>query len=315
VKLTFSLFLFTLVASTSFAQDNIDIITVSGRYGFPQSYKDTYQGKGTVVGGLFNVTAPIKLNKAKTTYWYNDLLYSPISVFNDETMPADIANPIHIHGFILRTGLMQKFNNGTALHLHFMPRFMTDFEAVNSKNWQFGGIALYEKRYHEKLMMRFGLMYNLERFGPLLTPLVHIDWKLANKWSIVGMVPIFLKINYHANENLTMGFSHFGLTTTYRLGNPAYVDDYIERSSIDEALFIRQRIVGNIHIEGRIGYALARKYNQYTEDQKLDLRIVLINFGDDRIQKNTSINDGLFAHLRLVYNVSLIEKEKLEGDY
>ena len=308
MKLTFSLFLFILTLSSSLAQDNIDLVTISGRYGFPQSYKETYQSKATEVAGLFNLKAPIPLNKAQTTIWYNDFLYSPANVFNDENMPADIANPIVIHGFILQTGIVKKFDNGTAIQLLFAPRFMTDFEDINSKNWQFGGIALYEKRYHEKLMMRFGLLYNQEKFGLILTPLVHIDWKVAPKWSIIGMLPIYLKVIYHVNDNLNMGFSHFGLTTTYRLGNPAYVDDYIERSSIDEALFIRQRIIGNIHIEGRFGYALSRKFDQYTEDQKIDLKIVIINFGDDRQLKNTRIKDGLFASIRLVYNLPLTEK-------
>ena len=309
MKLTFSLFLFILIISSSLAQD-IDIVTITGRYGFPQSYKDTYQGKATEIAGSFNLKAPISLNKAKTAYWYNDIFYSFANVFNDENMPADIANPIVIHGFILRTGLYKKFDNGTGIHLLFVPRLMTDFEDGNSKNWQFGGVALYEKRYHEKLMMRFGLLYNQERFGPILTPLVYIDWKLAPKWSIIGLMPISLKVIYYVNDNLNMGFSHFGLTTTYRLGNPAYVNDYIERSSIDEALFIRQRIAGNIHIEGRIGYALSRKYDQYAEDQKMDLKVVLINFGDDRLLKNTRINDGIFANIRLVYNVPIKENEK-----
>ena len=71
---------------------------------------------------------------------------------------------------------MKRFENGTGFQLLLAPRFMTDFEDVNSKNWQFGGIALYEKRYHDKLLLRFGLLYNQEQFGPILTPLVDIDW-------------------------------------------------------------------------------------------------------------------------------------------
>ncbi|RLD19235.1 MAG: hypothetical protein DRI71_12130 [Bacteroidetes bacterium] len=309
MKLTFSLIVILLAISSMLAQESLDLVTLSGRYGFPQKYDSAYQGKATETGGLFNAKLPIPLNKEQTTIWYNDLLYSPVSVSNSETMSAEIANPIKLHGFILQTGLVKKFSNGTALQILFVPRFMTDFENVNGKNWQFGGIGLFEKRYHEKLMMRFGLLYNQELFGPILTPLVHLDWKFAPKWSIVGMLPIYAKINYHASENLTMGFSHFGLTTTYRLGNVAYENDYIERSSIDLTLFLRQRIAGNIHIEGRFGYALSRKYEQYTEDQKLDLRVIIFNFGDNRVQKNTSFNDGPIANIRLVYNLPLTDKE------
>ena len=104
-----------------------------------------------------------------------------------------------------------------------------------------------------------------------------------------------------------MGFSHFALTTTYRLGNPAYVNDYIERTSIDLSLFLRQRIAGNIHLEGRIGHTLNRKYGQYEEDQKLNLRLMIIDFGDDRIQKNEDFKNGIIANIRLVYNLPLPE--------
>jgi hypothetical protein len=220
-------------------------------------------------------------------------------------MPTEIANPISIHGFILQTGFMKRFENGSGFQLLLAPRFMTDFENVNNKNWQFGGIALYEKRYNDNLLLRFGILYNQELFGPIITPLIDIDWRISDKWSIVGLVPIYVKVNYHVSDNTTVGFSHFGLTTTYRLGNPAYVNDYIERTSIDLSLFLRQRIAGNIHVEGRLGHTLNRKYAQYTEDQKLDLRLIIFNFGDERVQKNTDFQNGIIANIRLIYNLPI----------
>jgi len=305
VRLTLIGALLLTLSTIAIAQESIDIITISGRYGFPRPYKSIYSGNATESGLLINIKAPIPLNKTKTSLWYNNLTYTQASIRNDATLPADIASPISVYGFILQTGFMKRFANGTGFQLLFAPRFMTDFNDVNGKNWQFGGIALYEKRYSDKLLLRFGFLYNQELFGPILTPLLDIDWRLSDRWSIIGLLPIYVKVNYHANENLTMGFSHFGLTTTYRLGNPAYVNDYIERSSIDLAIFLRQRISGNIHIEGRLGHTLNRKYAQYTEDQKLDLRLVIINFGDDRVQKNVNFKDGLIANIRLIYNLPI----------
>lgn len=288
-----------------FAQESIDIITFSGRYGVPQSYENTYAGKATEIGGMINVKIPLVFNKS--TIWYNEILYSPITILNDETMSGEIANPIEVHGFILQTGLVKKFNNGTAIQILLVPRFMTDFIDVNSKNLQWGSIALFEKRYSNKLLMRFGLLYNQELFGTILTPLVYLDWQISSKWSIVGLLPIAAKVKYQANKNLALGLSHFGLTTTYRLGNIAYRNDYIERNSIDLSFFVRQRIVGHIHFEGRFGYALGRSYKQYTEDQKLDLRLIILSFGDDRIQKNVSFNNGPIASFRLIYNIPIPE--------
>ena len=299
-----------VLSSMAFGQESIDLITIAGRYGLPSPYTSTYSGKATETALLINIKAPIPLNKTKTTLWYNNFTYTQATINNDEVMSMDIANPISIHGFILQTGFMKRFENGTGFQLLLAPRFMTDFENVNGKNWQLGGIALYEKRYNDKLLLRFGLLYNQEQFGPILTPLVDIDWRISDKWSIVGLAPIYVKVNYHVSDNTTVGFSHFGLTTSYRLGNPNYLNDYIERTSIDLSLFLRQRIVGNIHLEGRIGHTLSRKYAQYTEDQKLDLRLAIINFGDDRIQKNADFKNGIIANIRLVYNYPIKEPEK-----
>ena len=297
--------LLLILSSIAIAQESIDLITVSGRYGIPRPYKSQYAGKATETALLVNIRAPIPLNKAKTSLWYNNFTYTQASVRNDEKLPTGIVDPISIHGFILQTGFMKRFDNGTGFQLLFAPRFMTDFDDINSKNWQLGGVALFEKRYNEKLLIRFGLLYNQELFGPILTPLVDLDWRISDKWSIVGLLPIYAKVNYHVNENLTMGLSHFGLTTTYRLGNPAYLNDYIERTSIDLALFLRQRIAGNFHIEGRLGHTLNRKYAQYAEDEKLDLRLIIFNFGDDRVQKNENFEDGIIANIRLVYNLPI----------
>ncbi len=305
MRLAFSLTLIMLLSFSAFSQESIDLLTISGRYGVPRPYLSQYSGNATETGILVNLKVPIPLNETKTTLWYNNLTYTQATINNDEIMPGSLANPISIHGFILQTGFMKQFDNGTGFQLLLAPRFMTDFNNVNSKNWQLGGIALYEKRYSEKLLLRFGLLYNQELFGPLLTPLVDIDWRISDRWSIAGLMPIYVKVNYHASENLILGFSHFGLTTTYRLGNPAYVDDYIERTSVDLSLFIRQRIAGNIHLEGRFGHTLNRKYAQYEEDQKLGLRFIIFDFGDDRIQKNADFKDGIIASIRLVYNLPI----------
>ena len=303
MKLSIASILLLLIFISARAQQSIDLFTISGRYAMPRAYDHTYSGKATETGALVNIKLPIVFSEK--TIWYNDLLYSPAVITNNETMPEGIANPIVVHGFILQTGLVKKLANNTALQILLVPRFMTDFADVNRKNWQLGGIVLFEKRYHDNLMMRFGMLYNQERFGPILTPLVHLDWQFAPKWSFVGLLPIYAKINYQANENTVVGLSYFGLTTTYRLGNIAYRDDYIERFSIDMALFLRQRLFGNVHLEGRVGHTIDRQYEQYAEDQKLDLRIILFDFGDNRVAKNVDFKDGMFANLRLVYSLPL----------
>ncbi len=121
------------------------------------------------------------------------------------------------------------------------------------------------------------------------------------------MLPVYVKAKYKVNDNLTVGFSHFGLITTFYLGDDAYSGDYMERQSIDLSLFGRQRMFGNFYVEGRVGRTFGRSYKQYAGDQKVSFAIPLIAFGDNRTVKNITFNDGIILNLRLVYNIQIPE--------
>jgi hypothetical protein len=287
-----------------YAQSSLDLLTLSGRYGIPASYDDPqFTDKATETGAMVNVKLPVKLSGS--SIWYNDLTYTTFHVNNDNDFGTGVANPIHLHSFILQTGWYKRFGEGQGIQLLFAPRFMTDFENASGSNFQLGGIAMYEKRFSERLMLRFVAMYNDELGGPFVVPIVYSDWQINSKWSLVGMWPIFGKLNYQINEKISAGISHFGLITSYRLGHPDYEGDYIERTSIDLSLFGRIRLAGNLHLEGRFGYAVGRSYKQFSADQTVPFRISIIKFGDERVEKNQLFDQGLIVDLRLVYNLPL----------
>ncbi len=294
-----------LMAWALSAQNSIDLLTVSGRYALPMTYDAPAETeKGTETALLINAKAPIVFSKK--TIWYNNLTYTRSHVSNNLALGENLMNPITLHGFILQTGLVQRIDDNNAIQLLYVPRFMTDFQGSSSQVWQHGAIVLYEHRWSSTFMMRFGAMYNQEKAGPLLVPLFDFNWQMNNKWSMVGLFPIYLKINYAVNDRFTVGVSHFGLITSYALHGDGYTGDYMERTSVDICLFNRWKMVGNWYLEGRLGYAFGRTYAQYDADDKIDLRISIIKIGDNRPDpKNILFRDGPIAELRLVYNIPL----------
>ena len=290
------------------AQESLDVLTLSGRYGFPQTYDSIYQSKAREAGFMADLVAPVKINESNV--WYNILNYFYWNVGNEEENPAELVNPLYLHGINLRTGLYRNLSGGRDFQLFLAPRFMSDLKNIKADHFQMGALFLYEKKFRKELKMGFGAMYSQEFFGPYVVPLVNIDWHLSEKWSITGLFPVYGKIKYRVNDKLSTGISHFGLITTYRLGAQAYEGDYMERKSIDESLFARYHLTGNLYIEGRFGYALGRSYAQYESDQKVDFSLPLIGFGDNRIQKNISFHDGVIMSLRFVYSIALDEQEK-----
>ena len=302
------LLLVLILSAAAQAQETLDILTLTGRYGFPQSYDSIYKSKAKEYGAMASLVAPIKMNEK--SIWYNSLNYFYFHVGNDEDMPPEIMNPIDLHGIILRKGLYKKFSKDRAIQVFLAPRLMSDFKNIDIDHFQLGVMFLYEKKFRDGLKIGFGALYNREFFGPNLVPLVNLDWQISERWSVTGLFPIYGKVKYKVNEKLSAGISHFGFVTTFRLGDPAYEGDYIERQSIDESLFARYQLFGNIFLEGRFGYALGRSYAQYEADQKVDFSLPLLSFGDNRIQKNVSFHDGLIASIRFIYNVPIENNKK-----
>ena len=301
MKRIFILLIVMSMGLTLAAQETIDLLTLTGRYGLPQDYKETYSEKATEWGSILSITAGAKLSEKSMIAINVNHFY--FNVQGDPAIPDGIANPIIINGIILRTGLIQKLSNDRTIQLLIAPRLMSDFKNLDGNSFQLGGVATYGKKFHDDLTMSFGAMINQEFFGPYLVPLVNLYWKLSSKWTIEGMLPVTARVNYQVNENLTAGFNHFGLITTYYMGDEAYSGDYMERQSIDLTLFARQRLFGPLFLEGMVGRSFGRSYKQYAGDQKVDFAIPLVTFGDNRTAKNVTFNDGILINLKLVINI------------
>jgi len=182
---------------------------------------------------------------------------------------------------------------------------MSDFKNLDANSIQMGGLVTYQNDLSENLNLGFGAMYNQELFGPYLVPLFLLEWQVSDRWYIEGMIPVTAKVHYRVNEGLDVGFNHFGLITSYYLGNEDYTGDYMERQSIDLSLFARQRLFGGIFIEGMVGRSFGRGYKQYAGDQTVKFAIPLVAFGDNRTVKNVTFNDGMIFTLKLIFNVKV----------
>jgi hypothetical protein len=227
----------------------------------------------------------------------------------EPAFPDFAVDPVNVNGLLLRVGLRQDLGKGRTLQVLAVPRLMSDFQNFDGNSFQMGAVATYGKRYSEDFSIGFGVIFNAELFGPYVVPLVDLNWKFSDRWRLKGLIPVTGRLEFSATEHMLVGWNHFGLITTYYLGDEAYAGDYLERQSIDESLFIRHRVAGNIFMEFMAGMALGRTYRQFEADQKVDFALPLVTFGDDREVKNefASFDDGLILNLKLIYNIPLPE--------
>jgi len=120
----FMILLTAVVSLHAQERETKDILSLSGRFGLPQEYKEVYNGKAYETGMLNSLTAGFKL--APKTMFAINVNHFYFNVQDETEMSAGIASPIVINGIILRTGIIQELGNGGKIQLLIAPRLMSD---------------------------------------------------------------------------------------------------------------------------------------------------------------------------------------------
>jgi len=92
-----------------------------------------------------------------------------------------------------------------------------DLGAAFSDAFQIGAYSLITVTESEKFRYKFGLYYNREFFGNFFIPLVGIDWKVSDRFTIYGTLPNSMKFSYAvAPSRVNAGVAFRSLTRSFR---------------------------------------------------------------------------------------------------
>ena len=293
--------LFVVLYISVHAQDRFDVFYIGGNYNFigttnanPGENFDSYL--------MSNLSVPIVLKDSSV--WYTSVDYQYFLTKNGYL--ASTVNPIdqfNLHGILLRTGYVHRFNSNQSLQVLFVPRYMSDMNANFSNSLQLGGIVMYEKVKSKDYTWRVGVIYNNEFFGTYIVPVFYLDWNMTSKIKVKGLLPVYGKLYVQPTEKIDVGLHFIGLTTSHRIYEISYENAYVERKVIDVSAFGNFHLFDNIFMEARAGYSLSRDYGLYANDDKVAFGMPLVNFGDDRTRLNEEFDGGAFVHLRLIYSI------------
>ncbi len=290
-----------LLSLTLFAQDRFDVFYIGGNYNFIGT-TDANPNENFDAHLKSNLSVPIVLKDS--SIWFNSVDYQYFLTKNEYL--ASTVNPIdqfNLHGIMLRTGYVHRFDSKRSLQMLFVPRYMSDMNADFSNSIQFGGIVMYEKVKSKDYTWRVGVIYNNEFFGTYIVPVFYVDWNMRSKIKLKGLLPVYAKLYVQPTEKIDVGLHFIGLTTSHRIYEVSYENAYVERKVIDVSVFGNFHLFDNIFMEARAGYSLSRDYGLYAENDKVALGLPLVNIGDDRTRLNEEFDGGAFVHLRLIYSI------------
>jgi len=294
--------LILLICLTSSAQKRFELFYLGGNANFPDN-TTAKEDENKDISFFTNLSIPIVLKDSSV--WFTSLDYQYDS-FNNTFLTSEInrINRFNIHGFMMRTGYIKRFNAKTSLQMLLIPRYMTDGKAGFSESIQLGGIVMYEKVKNKNHTWRTGLLYNNELFGTYLVPLYFLDWKISSKFKANGLLPIYGKVYYEPSEKLNIGVHFIGLTKSFAIKENEQ-DYYIERKTVDLSFFTKVHLFNNVFLEARGGYSLTRDAGLYAKGDKVDLSLPLAYVGNNRTRLNEKMEGSPFAYIRLLYSIKV----------
>lgn len=254
-----------LLSSKAFAQPYVDVVSFNYQT-FSSTYKNNTNWKNKTDNYFLSFFLPkvfkngntllIRLN---TENIHSDFLTSPAYSYE----LSSISLPL---GFKFITA-----NKKWETIVIGIPKIACDFrDKVDEHDFQYGGIFLQHFVPNDKLKIKLGLYYNREAFGDFWMPLVGIDWKASERFSIYGVLPSNYRMEYTIVKNkMYAGLNFKSLTRSFRLSKTQEYD-YVRYNEMQLKLFLDCFVYKKILMFAELGYSLGENPLQFNYNTKTE---------------------------------------------
>ena len=106
----------------------------------------------------------------------------------------------------LNLGMKIKHGNKWSGTYVALPKLASDFSNLGADDFQMGGLALLEKKYSSRKVLKFGAYVSSENFGTTVTPIIGLWYKSKNsKFYVNATLPIRADVNYSLTDAFSLG--------------------------------------------------------------------------------------------------------------
>lgn len=221
----------------------------------------------------------------------------------------DQSNNYNLYSINLRLGLNTIYNETWSATYLAIPKLTTDFSNGLRTGYQIGFVGLVNQKKSPRLKYTYGLYTNTEEFGQLVVPLLGGYYlSKSGNWEITALMPALFDVNYKISDQTSLGMNFDGIGTTYTINNDYYQDVYLTRGSTQFYSYLQYRMTDNLFLRTKLGFEM-RNYRMFDKDDKVDLSLASIYFGDKRSLRNIELKDNFMLKVEFFYRFNL-PKEK-----
>lgn len=290
--------LFLLLPFLGSAQEYIDLFSIN--YG--KSQKTTFENSSfetDITTFQTNLILPIVLNEK-----YIALSGVNFSSYNLQLFPD--SDNSHLYSTNLRAGLSVKHSeHWSGLYL-FLPKVASDYINLSTEDIYLGGLALLKYKRDENFGYGLGLYGSSEAYGMSVVPIVTFYYHSPNRrFEINAFMPNDADINYSLTDKTKVGVDFLGHGNSYKVTTDNVRANYVENNSLDFSSYVQRSVWDKkILLRLKLGYSL-NDFRVYPIDQKLDLQILALRFGDNRTQLIQNTSNTLLLKMEAIYRFDL----------
>jgi len=292
-------FLLGLVLITANAQDYIDIGSFSYANTPLNDFENTSEQTKVEEFG-FQLTFPIVLNE-KT------IILTGLSAERSRLkLDPDFTDHTALNKVTLKLGLKQVYSEKWSGTFVLLPSIASDFDMISKEDFQLGLLSLFTYSKKENLKYKIGFYTNSEKYGPLFAPLLGLYYLSPNKkFESTLLLPAQVDLNYQLAKKSALGINFDGMSSSYNLHETIYVpkEQYIVKTTNELYTYLQFQLGKSIYAKTKVGYAISRTYKVFDNDDKVDLSLSSLYFGDDRMQLNTNFEKGPIFKIELLYRI------------
>lgn len=295
--------LFLILPFLCSAQEYIDLFSVN--YGKSQEKTFENSSVNTSISTFqTNLTLPVVLNEKYIAVTGVNFSSYSLQLFPD-------SNNNHLYSTNLRAGLSVKHSqHWSGLYL-FLPKVASDYINVSSEDIYLGGLALLKYKRNENFGYGLGLYGSSEAYGMSVVPIVTFYYHSPNKrFEINAFMPNDADINYSLTDKTKIGVDFLGHGNSYKLTTDNVRSNYVENNSIDFSSYVQRSVFDKkILLRLKMGYSL-NQFRVYPMDQKLDLQILALKFGDNRTRLFEDKSNTILLKMEAIYRFDLSKVKK-----
>ncbi|WP_367770865.1 DUF6268 family outer membrane beta-barrel protein [Flavobacterium sp. WC2421] len=299
MKIKLLTLLFLILPLLSNSQEYVDLINVnygeSGNTSFENSSENT-----TISTFRASTLFPLVLNDKYAVITGADFNKQSLQLF-----PNTEYN--HLYTTRLKLGMKVKYSEHWSTTYVFLPKLASDYTNIDKNDFYLGGAVVFKYKKSNTLNYRFGLYSSTEAFGLYFSPLIGIYYKSPNSlFELNVSFPGDFDVNYSIAKNTKIGIDYFGNSESFRLSKEKLNPNYVQNNSLEFSSYIQNNSINkNLLLRFKLGFS-NNNYEVYPVNQKIDLGISSLRFGDDRTQMNSNLSNSLFFKVEAIYRFYIV---------